>query len=126
VAPILMAYPEATIYHLSERGLVPLPYEQTEHFQITRDFLNHRETYLRHLLQESRIAPNNTERYGPEVDCIGKGVNPFVQVRIARDLQNRQSFAGCCEKDGLGASPTGSIRFQEQGQEITLARVKRF
>jgi predicted ATPase len=51
-SPILMAYPEATIYHLSEKGLAPIPYEQTEHFQITRDFLNHRETYLHHLFQD--------------------------------------------------------------------------
>ncbi|HLK57956.1 MAG TPA: AAA family ATPase [Chthonomonadaceae bacterium] len=49
-SPILMAYPDATIYHLSEKGINPIPYEETEHFQITRDFLTNRKTFLHHLL----------------------------------------------------------------------------
>jgi len=47
---ILMAYPEATIYHLSPEGIVPMAYEETEHFQVTRGFLANRRDYLRHLL----------------------------------------------------------------------------
>ena len=49
-SPILMAYPDATIYHLSaDGGPAPIAYEQTEHFRVTRDFLNDRESYFRHL-----------------------------------------------------------------------------
>jgi predicted ATPase len=49
-SPILMAYPDATIYHLTdERGIQPIAYEATEHFQITRDFLNDRNAFLKHL-----------------------------------------------------------------------------
>jgi predicted ATPase len=54
-SPILMAYPDATIYHLSaEGGPAPIPYEQTEHYRITRDFLNDRDSYFRHL-----FSPND-------------------------------------------------------------------
>ena len=49
-SPILMAYPDATIYHLSaEGGPAPIAYEETEHYRVTRDFLNDRESYFRHL-----------------------------------------------------------------------------
>mgnify|MGYP006298933151 CR=1 FL=1 len=48
-SPILMAYPGATIYLLTEEGVEQVDYEDTEHFQLTRDFLNHRERYFRHL-----------------------------------------------------------------------------
>jgi predicted ATPase len=48
-SPILMAYPDALIYELGPAGISPVAYEDTEHFQITRDFLNGRERYFRHL-----------------------------------------------------------------------------
>jgi predicted ATPase len=48
-SPILMAYPDATIYQLGPDGVCPIAYEDTEHFQVTRDFLNGRERYLKHL-----------------------------------------------------------------------------
>lgn len=50
-SPILLAYPNAIIYVLSDEGMKVTPYEETEHYQITRAFLNHRETMLRELLQ---------------------------------------------------------------------------
>jgi len=50
-SPIIMAYPDARIYHLSQDGIRHIAYEQTEHYRITRDFLEHREAYLRHLLK---------------------------------------------------------------------------
>lgn len=53
-SPILMAYPDATIYHLSaEGGISPIDYEETEHFRVTRDFLNNRQAYLRELFSEA-------------------------------------------------------------------------
>jgi predicted ATPase len=39
-SPILLSYPEATIYECDPGGLRRLAYEETEHFRITRDFLD--------------------------------------------------------------------------------------
>jgi predicted ATPase len=50
-APIVLAYPGATIYQLDDRGISPVAYEQTEHVQLTRDFLNNRERYLQRLFE---------------------------------------------------------------------------
>ncbi|MGZ8363276.1 MAG: AAA family ATPase [Caulobacteraceae bacterium] len=51
-SPIILAYPDALIYQASEYGLEPVEYEDTEHFQITRNFLNRRETFLDVLLSD--------------------------------------------------------------------------
>ncbi|HSM93527.1 MAG TPA: AAA family ATPase [Anaeromyxobacteraceae bacterium] len=48
-SPILLAYPEARIYSLDERGIAKVSYEETEHYALTRDFLLNRERYLRRL-----------------------------------------------------------------------------
>jgi predicted ATPase len=48
-----MAFHGATIYELSEKGIEKAAYEKTDHFLITRDFLNHRDAYLKELFQES-------------------------------------------------------------------------
>jgi len=48
-SPIIMAYPEALIYTLAGSGLVQTDYEDTEHFTITRQFLNNPDGMLRHL-----------------------------------------------------------------------------
>lgn len=49
-APIVLAYPGATIYQLDEHGIGRVLYEQTEQVSLTRDFLNDRERFLRRLL----------------------------------------------------------------------------
>jgi predicted ATPase len=51
-SPILMAYPGATLYHLGPDGIRAIAYEDTEHFRITRDFLNGRDAFFRHLFAE--------------------------------------------------------------------------
>jgi predicted ATPase len=51
-SPILMAYPQAMIYHLSPDGITPMAYEETEHFRVTRGFLADRQDYLRRLLDD--------------------------------------------------------------------------
>jgi predicted ATPase len=51
-SPIVLAYPDAAIYLLSEEGIAPVAYEQTEHFALTRDFLLHRERFFRDLFNE--------------------------------------------------------------------------
>ena len=48
-SPILMAYPEATIYNFDENPLAKIDYDNLEHVNITRNFLNNPESYLRHL-----------------------------------------------------------------------------
>jgi predicted ATPase len=49
-SPILMAYPGATIYACSASGITPIAYHDTEHYRITRDFLQAPEQFLRELL----------------------------------------------------------------------------
>lgn len=38
-SPILMAYPDATIFHCGKDGIAPIAYRDTEHYRVTRDFL---------------------------------------------------------------------------------------
>jgi predicted ATPase len=49
-SPILMAYPNAQIFLLGGETIRPIAYEETEHFTVTRDFLNNRGRMLRALL----------------------------------------------------------------------------
>ena len=49
-APIVLAYPGATIYLLDGNGITQVDYDETEHVQLTRDFLNDRDRFLRRLL----------------------------------------------------------------------------
>jgi predicted ATPase len=51
-SPILMAYPDATIYQFSPTGIEQVAYEETEHYQITKMFLTRRESMLKELLRE--------------------------------------------------------------------------
>ena len=48
-SPVLMGYPEATIYRLDDGGVEAVAYEQTEHYQLTRSFLESPGRFLRHL-----------------------------------------------------------------------------
>lgn len=50
-SPIIMAYPGATIYLSSEEGIVPIAYEDTEHYGVTRAFLDNRDQMLKELLE---------------------------------------------------------------------------
>ena len=49
-SPIILGYPDAWIYQASQHGLERVEYEDTEHYQVTRGFLNRRETYLEVLM----------------------------------------------------------------------------
>jgi predicted ATPase len=51
-SPIIMAYPQATILHFSDRGIHPVAYEETEHYKVTKMFLTRREKMLRELFGE--------------------------------------------------------------------------
>lgn len=45
-SPIIMAYPDADIYVISESGIQLTAYEETEHYRLTRYFLDNRERVL--------------------------------------------------------------------------------
>jgi len=49
-SPILMAYPDATIYELDQDGIKEVEYTETEHFRLTRSFMQNPKEFLRHLL----------------------------------------------------------------------------
>jgi predicted ATPase len=49
-SPILLGYPDAEIYHFNEASIQPIRYEDTEHYQITRRFLENKSFYLKELL----------------------------------------------------------------------------
>ena len=51
-SPIVLAYPHATIYQLSENGIGRVAYEETEHFFLTREFLLNRERFFQELFDE--------------------------------------------------------------------------
>jgi predicted ATPase len=51
-SPILLSYPDAAILQLGANGMSQVAYEDTEHFTVTRDFLNRYPAMLRVLLAE--------------------------------------------------------------------------
>jgi predicted ATPase len=63
-SPILLAYPNARIYQFSENGINEVKYAETEHYQITRDFLNRHERMLEILLAEEDADLKSKERKG--------------------------------------------------------------
>lgn len=53
-SPILLSYPNAKILQFDGTGITEVAYEDTEHFAITRDFLNHHERRLEQLLADEQ------------------------------------------------------------------------
>ena len=51
-SPILMAYPDAKIIQLTHDAIAEVPYTETEHYAVTREFLNKHERMLKELLGE--------------------------------------------------------------------------
>ena len=49
-SPIILAFPLARLFQFSENGIEETRYEDTEHYQVTRDFLQNPEVYLKHLV----------------------------------------------------------------------------
>lgn len=49
-SPILLAYPNATIYQLDGEGMRKIKYEETDHFMITKYFLNNHAEMIRTLM----------------------------------------------------------------------------
>lgn len=51
-SPILLSYPNAKIFHFDSTGVNEVDFEDTEHFVVTRDFLNNYPRRLEQLLQD--------------------------------------------------------------------------
>lgn len=51
-SPILMSYPNATIYQLGESGVEPIDYTDTEHYQLTKSFLDNPKRILSELFDQ--------------------------------------------------------------------------
>lgn len=51
-SPILLGLPDAQILCFDEDRIHPCSYEETDSYQVTSMFLNHREEMLRRLLEE--------------------------------------------------------------------------
>lgn len=52
-SPIILSYPGATLYSLDGDTIREIDYRETEHYLVTRDFLNAPERYFRHLFNVS-------------------------------------------------------------------------
>ena len=51
-SPIIMAYPNSTIYQLSDEGIDAVEYTDTEHYAVARGFLNNPQRMLDILMNE--------------------------------------------------------------------------
>jgi predicted ATPase len=51
-SPILLSYPRARILQFDSSGITEVAYEDTEHYAVTRDFLNHYQRRLAQLLDD--------------------------------------------------------------------------
>ncbi len=49
-SPIIMSYPHAKVIQISEAGYSEVSFKETEHYKLSRDFLNAPERFLKHLL----------------------------------------------------------------------------
>ncbi len=49
-SPILMAYPNAEIFQFGEHGLEKVGYKETEHYLLTKQFVDHPEQMMQYLL----------------------------------------------------------------------------
>lgn len=59
-SPILLTFPGATVLSFDEAPLAKIKAEETNHFQITRDILNHPERYWQHLARP--VEPQDPEQ----------------------------------------------------------------
>jgi len=48
-SPVLMGLPGAALYEIQEDGMRRVEYKETDHYRITKTFLDNPDQYLRHL-----------------------------------------------------------------------------
>jgi len=51
-SPIIMAYPDASIFVLDDAGICKTDYEETEHYRVSREFLMNHQKMLRILMED--------------------------------------------------------------------------
>ena len=51
-SPVILGYPDARIYVVSDDGIIETPYEETEQYELTQSFLDDRERFLHYLLSD--------------------------------------------------------------------------
>lgn len=51
-SPILMAFPNAHIYQFTDEGIEEIPYKETKHYKLSKQFLDNPEKFLKYLLQQ--------------------------------------------------------------------------
>ena len=52
-SPILITMPDADIYQITQKGFDKVPYDKTEHYMISKNFLNNPERMLKYLFEEN-------------------------------------------------------------------------
>jgi predicted ATPase len=52
-SPIIMSYPHAKIYLFSDQGITPIAYKETEHYRVTKSFLDNPARMLKNLIEDS-------------------------------------------------------------------------
>ncbi len=52
-SPILLAYPDAQIFEMNLNGINEVKYKQTEHYKVTKSFLDNPERMLHYLLEDN-------------------------------------------------------------------------
>ena len=52
-SPIILSYPRAVLFSLDGDSIREVAYRDTDHYQVTRDFLNAPERYFKHLFDKS-------------------------------------------------------------------------
>lgn len=50
-SPIIMGYPDAVILQITDTGIKTIKYEQTEHYIVTKEYINNRERILKVLME---------------------------------------------------------------------------
>jgi predicted ATPase len=55
-SPMLICYPGATIYQFDETGVHETTYQETEHYSLTKSFLDNPSLYLRHLMEDQNSS----------------------------------------------------------------------
>ncbi len=63
-SPILLSYPNAKIIQFDTTGISEVAFEDTEHFAVTRDFLNNYPRRLEQLFSDDTDIPSST------VNCV--------------------------------------------------------
>jgi len=54
-SPILMAFPKAMIYQLTDQGIETVEYRETDHYQLTRRFLEDPDRMLKMILDDENV-----------------------------------------------------------------------